>query len=67
MLSSKILPQGMGHTTCCFLQIEGGQENEKYFVIENAEEKKLPIGELVFNFFLWKIFLKDPIYVYFLP
>ncbi|KAF7634030.1 Dynamin-type G domain-containing protein [Meloidogyne graminicola] len=46
MLSSKILPQGMGHTTCCFLQIEGGQENEKYFVIENAEEKKLPIGEL---------------------
>jgi len=47
MLSSKILPQGMGHTTCCFLQIEGGQENEKYFVIENAEEQKIPIGDLV--------------------
>uniref|UniRef100_A0A914LZF1 Dynamin-type G domain-containing protein n=2 Tax=Meloidogyne incognita group TaxID=654580 RepID=A0A914LZF1_MELIC len=46
MLSSKILPQGMGHTTCCFLQIEGGQENEKYFVIENAEEQKIPIGDL---------------------
>jgi mitofusin len=46
MLGSRILPQGMGHTTCCFLQVEGGNENEKYFVME-GDDKKIPISELV--------------------
>uniref|UniRef100_F1KVN3 Transmembrane GTPase fzo-1 n=1 Tax=Ascaris suum TaxID=6253 RepID=F1KVN3_ASCSU len=36
MLHSKVLPQGMGHTTCCFLQVEGGSENEKYLVCEDS-------------------------------
>ncbi|CAD5211562.1 unnamed protein product [Bursaphelenchus okinawaensis] len=45
MLHSKVLPQGMGHTTCCFLQVEGGSENEKHFKVENSEEK-IPIEDL---------------------
>lgn len=45
MLHSKVLPQGMGHTTSCFLQVEGGSENEKHFVVEGSNEK-MPIGEL---------------------
>lgn len=45
MLHSKVLPQGMGHTTCCFLQVEGGSENDKCFKLENSEEK-LPIKDL---------------------
>lgn len=45
MLHSRVLPQGMGHTTCCFLQVEGGSENEKHFCLENSDEK-LAIEEL---------------------
>ena len=44
MLHSKILPQGMGHTTCCFIQIEGSEE-EKYFHLGESKEK-LPVSEL---------------------
>ncbi|VDN59456.1 unnamed protein product [Dracunculus medinensis] len=36
MLHSKILPQGMGHTTCCFIQVEGSPDNEKYIISENS-------------------------------
>lgn len=46
MLGSRILPQGMGHTTCCFLQVEGGSENEKHFCVED-DINKIPISELV--------------------
>ncbi|CEF67014.1 Transmembrane GTPase fzo [Strongyloides ratti] len=39
MLHRKIMPQGMGHTTCCFLQLEGSENNEKYLTIDNSSEK----------------------------
>uniref|UniRef100_A0A1I8AWQ4 Dynamin-type G domain-containing protein n=1 Tax=Steinernema glaseri TaxID=37863 RepID=A0A1I8AWQ4_9BILA len=39
MLHAKVLPQGMGHTTSCFLQVEGGLENEKYLMFEDSEER----------------------------
>ncbi len=39
MLHSKILPQGMGHTTCCFLQVEGGAGQEKYLLAEGSNER----------------------------
>lgn len=45
MLGSKVLPQGMGHTTCCFLSVEGGSENAKYFTEENGSDR-FPIEEL---------------------
>ncbi|KAL3093220.1 hypothetical protein niasHT_022670 [Heterodera trifolii] len=45
MLACRVLPQGMGHTTCCFLQVEGGSEQDKYFMMEDGE-KHFPIAEL---------------------
>ncbi|MFH4976209.1 hypothetical protein AB6A40_002918 [Gnathostoma spinigerum] len=39
MLHSKVLPQGMGHTTCCFLQVEGGSGNDKYLLSEDSSER----------------------------
>ncbi|KAI6242947.1 Transmembrane GTPase fzo-1 [Aphelenchoides fujianensis] len=45
MLHSKVLPQGMGHTTCCFLRVEGGSENDKHFMMEEGDER-YPIEEL---------------------
>lgn len=40
MLQDKILPTGIGHTTNCFLQVEGSDNNEAYLVTEDSEEKK---------------------------
>uniref|UniRef100_A0A914I893 Dynamin-type G domain-containing protein n=1 Tax=Globodera rostochiensis TaxID=31243 RepID=A0A914I893_GLORO len=45
MLACRVLPQGMGHTTCCFLQVEGGSEQDKYFMMEDGTER-FPIAEL---------------------
>ncbi|KAK0394225.1 hypothetical protein QR680_000633 [Steinernema hermaphroditum] len=39
MLHAKVLPQGMGHTTSCFLQVEGGLDNDKYLMFEDSDEK----------------------------
>jgi mitofusin len=45
MLHSKILPQGMGHTTCCFLSVEGGSETGKYFMTEEGQDR-FPVEDL---------------------
>ncbi|KAK7576456.1 hypothetical protein V9T40_012742 [Parthenolecanium corni] len=40
MLRDKILPSGIGHTTNCFLQVEGSENGEAYLVTEDSAEKK---------------------------
>ena len=40
MLASKILPSGIGHTTNCFLQIEGSDSNEAYLLVGDSNVKK---------------------------
>ncbi|XP_033219058.1 transmembrane GTPase Marf [Belonocnema kinseyi] len=40
MLRDKILPSGIGHTTNCFLQVEGSENNESYLVTEGSDEKQ---------------------------
>lgn len=40
MLGDKILPSGIGHTTNCFLQVEGDDTNEPYFTTEGSTEKQ---------------------------
>lgn len=40
MLHAKVLPAGMGHTTRCFLQVEGSPTGEKYILTEGSEEQK---------------------------
>ncbi|XP_072380072.1 transmembrane GTPase Marf [Diabrotica undecimpunctata] len=38
MLGDKILPSGIGHTTNCFLQVEGAPSDEPYLVLEGSDE-----------------------------
>ncbi|KAF5292627.1 hypothetical protein FQA39_LY13960 [Lamprigera yunnana] len=38
MLREKILPSGIGHTTNCFLQVEGSPADEPYLVLEGSDE-----------------------------
>jgi hypothetical protein len=40
MLREKILPSGIGHTTNCFLQVEGSDNGEAYLVTEDSSEKQ---------------------------
>ncbi|XP_065155734.1 transmembrane GTPase Marf isoform X2 [Atheta coriaria] len=39
MLRDKILPSGIGHTTNCFLQVEGSQTDEAYLVLEGSDKQ----------------------------
>ncbi|XP_017781790.1 PREDICTED: transmembrane GTPase Marf isoform X2 [Nicrophorus vespilloides] len=38
MLRDKILPSGIGHTTNCFLQVEGSPSDEAYLVLEGSDQ-----------------------------
>lgn len=40
MLRDKVLPSGIGHTTNCFLQVEGSDNGESYLVTEASPEKQ---------------------------
>ncbi|KRY16819.1 Transmembrane GTPase Marf, partial [Trichinella patagoniensis] len=39
MLRSKVLPTGMGHTTRCFIQVEGTDAAQKYIQFDNCSDK----------------------------
>nr|XP_056705538.1 mitofusin-1 [Euleptes europaea] len=40
MLWDKVLPSGIGHTTNCFLSVEGTDGDKAYLMTEGSEEKK---------------------------
>lgn len=40
MLREKILPSGIGHTTNCFLQVEGSNNGESYLVTEGSSDRQ---------------------------
>ncbi|XP_076648384.1 mitochondrial assembly regulatory factor isoform X1 [Halictus rubicundus] len=40
MLRDKILPSGIGHTTNCFLQVEGSDNGDAYLITEGSTEKQ---------------------------
>lgn len=40
MLRDKILPSGIGHTTNCFLQVEGSDNGESYLITEGSTDKQ---------------------------
>jgi mitofusin len=44
----RILPVGIGHTTSCFLQVEGGNDGEAFLLTEGCEDRKsvLSIAQL---------------------
>ncbi len=50
MLRDKILPSGIGHTTNCFLQVEGSENGEAYLITDDSAEKKnVKVGTLQKN------------------
>lgn len=40
MLCDKVLPSGIGHTTNCFLRVEGTDGGEAFLLTEGSEERK---------------------------
>ncbi|XP_013414801.1 mitofusin-2 [Lingula anatina] len=40
MLKTKLLPSGIGHTTNCFVQVEGSDTHEGYLLTEDSDEQK---------------------------
>ncbi len=39
MLRDKVLPSGIGHTTDCFLSVEGSETEEAYLQIQDSSER----------------------------
>jgi mitofusin len=46
MLKSKILPSGIGHTTNCFVQVEGTDSTEGYIMSGNVKESVHSVKQL---------------------
>ncbi|CAH1130201.1 unnamed protein product [Ceutorhynchus assimilis] len=48
MLRDKILPSGIGHTTNCFLQVEGSTTEDPYLTLEGSNEQRAveSVGQL---------------------
>lgn len=40
MLHDRVLPSGIGHTTNCFLSVEGTDEDKAFLKTEGSEEEK---------------------------
>lgn len=40
MLRDRVLPSGIGHTTNCFLSVEGTDEDEAYLITEASTERR---------------------------
>lgn len=52
MLCDKVLPSGIGHTTNCFLRVEGTDGSEGFLLTEGSEEKKSIKVSLLASFML---------------
>lgn len=53
MLQDKILPSGLGHTTNCFLQVEGSESSEAYVMTEDSAEPQ-SVQVFILSLFLLK-------------
>lgn len=50
MLRERILPSGIGHTTNCFIQVEGSENGESYLISEDsADRKNVKSGKNVYH------------------
>ena len=50
MLKSKLLPSGIGHTTNCFVQVEGTDLPDAFIVTDNAPDVKQNIQVQLITF-----------------
>lgn len=49
MLRDRVLPSGIGHTTNCFLSVEGTDDDKAYLKTEGSdEEKSIKVSVLLF-------------------
>jgi len=53
MLCEKILPSGCGHTTNCFVQVEGSDSGESFLLTEDSTERQ-NVKVIVFIYFQYK-------------
>lgn len=60
MLRDRVLPSGIGHTTNCFLSVEGTDEDKAYLKTEGSDEEKsikvikmLLQGKFCFSLVIW--------------
>jgi mitofusin len=57
MLRERILPVGMGHTTNCFLQIEGTDKAEPYVLTPGSDEPKcVSVSKWSYKTFFYVVF-----------
>lgn len=56
MLRDRVLPSGIGHTTNCFLSVEGTDEDKAYLKTEGSDEEK--------SIKVTKIFLQERIFLF---
>uniref|UniRef100_A0A8C1RBU3 Mitofusin 1b n=1 Tax=Cyprinus carpio TaxID=7962 RepID=A0A8C1RBU3_CYPCA len=57
MLRDRVLPSGIGHTTNCFLSVEGTDEDKAFLKTEGSEEEKsikVPSACFLSEFTFWK-------------
>lgn len=57
MLGEKVLPSGIGHTTNCFLQVEGSQTGDAYLVTEGSNEKQNVEVSYCYNIIILKFII----------
>ncbi len=63
MLRERILPSGIGHTTNCFIQVEGSENGESYLISEDSAEKKnVKSGDILILSLPVEIFIITKIY-----
>lgn len=54
MLRDRVLPSGIGHTTNCFLSVEGTDDDKAYLKTEGSdEEKSIKVSVLIFARKVW--------------
>ena len=46
MLRDKVLPSGMGHTTHCFLQVEGVDGDDAFLTVgDDGQKRSVEVGD----------------------
>lgn len=56
MLRDRVLPSGIGHTTNCFLSVEGTDEDKAYLKTEGSdEEKSIKVNFILLNILSWMV------------
>ena len=60
MLRNKILPSGIGHTTHCFVQVEGTDAYEGHLLTDDSEEhKSIGVSNVRNNHLPYKVKIKE--------